>query len=344
MSQSPKQKRRQVGALQKLASFLNIDLNMKISNVVKFLVVMVSLLVFAACQHVSSQKKSKARPATNPKTAPASDAYGPPTKLAELEDRAIEESSGLIASRTSPGCYWTHNDAGNEALIYAFDSNGRRRGVWRVSGATSEDWEDISAGPGPKPHTNYLYIGDIGDKSVSRSQITIYRIPEPVIPNSDPGATQQTAPAEVFRLTYPDGKHNAEALIVHPSSGRIYIVTKVESGNPGIYAIDAPAGGGNARLTRVGEIDASGLSSGLITGGAISPDGLRVALCNYDQGYEFILPDASAPFDSIWKQPFRSVDLGNRKHGESIAYRLDGKALMATSERLPTPLLQAVRR
>lgn len=314
------------------------------SKVKSLIAVIVSLLVFAACQYVSSQKKSKARPTKNTKTAPASDAYGPPAKLADLEDRAIQESSGLIASRTSPGCYWTHNDAGNEALIYAFDSDGRRRGVWRVSGATSEDWEDISAGPGPKPDTNYLYIGDIGDKSVSRSQITIYRIPEPVIPNSDPGGTQQTTPAEALRLTYPDGKHNAEALMVHPKTGRIYIVTKVELGKPGIYAVDAPAAGGNATLARLGEIDAAGLSSGLITGGAISPDGLRAALCNYEQGYEFILPDATASFDSIWKQPFRTVDLGNRKHGESITYRLDGMALLTTSERLPTPLIEVVRR
>lgn len=310
---------------------------------VKLIAVIISLLVFAACQHVSSQKKGKARPIKNIKT-PASDAYGPPAKLADLEDRAIEESSGLIASRTSPGCYWTHNDANNEALIYAFDSNGRRRGVWRVSGATLEDWEDISAGPGPKADTNYLYIGDIGDKSVSRSQITIYRIPEPVIPNSDPGSTQQTAPAEAFRLTYPDGKHNAEALMVHPKTGRIYIVTKVELGKPGIYAVDAPVAGGTATLTRLGEIDASGLSSGLITGGAISPDGLRAALCNYEQGYEFILTDATASFDSIWKQPFRTVDLGDRKHGESISYRLDGMALLVTSERLPVPLIEIVRR
>ena len=96
--------------------------------------------------------------------------------------------------------------------------------------------------------------------------------------------------------------------MVHPKTGRIYIVTKVELGKPGIYAVDAPAAGGNATLARLGEIDASGLSSGLITGGAISPDGLRAALCNYEQGYEFILPDATASFDSIWKQPLeRSI-------------------------------------
>ncbi len=319
-------------------------------DLVMLLLIVWTLLAISACHAASPQKKAKAdsenRNKTNP---PAYNVYSPPTRLAELEDQTIEESSGLTASRTSPGCYWTHNDAGNGPLIYAFDSNGRRRGVWRVSGATSEDWEDISSGPGPKPNTNYLYIGDIGDKSVSRSQITIYRIPEPVILNSDPGSTQQqpqeTDPAEFIRLVYPDGKHNAEALLIHPSTGRIYIVTKVSLGKPAIYAVDAPnAWGGVATLARIGEVEVSGLSGGLITGGAISPDGQRAALCDYEQGYEFVLPNPSAPFDSIWKQPSRTVDLGKRKHGESISYRLDGKALLVTSEHLPTPLIQAVRR
>jgi hypothetical protein len=56
------------------------------------------------------------------------------------------------------------------------------------------------------------------------------------------------------------------------------------------------------------------------------------------------LKDSTAPFDSIWNGPPLVVDIGNRKHGETITYRLDGNALMSTSERLPTPLFQVVRK
>ena len=148
---------------------------------------------FPLATAASSQKTAKTeRKQTNP---PTYDVYLPPTKLADLEDPAIDESSGLIASRTSPGSYWTHNDAGNGPLIYAFDSQGRSRGVWQVTGATAVDWEDLSAGPGPKPDTNYLYIGDIGDNDGTRSEIVVYRIPEPVIPASDPVQRHQTQPA-----------------------------------------------------------------------------------------------------------------------------------------------------
>jgi hypothetical protein len=322
--------------------FLNVFGNAKLSDLMIPILTVWTLLAVSGCHGASSQKKAKAE--TNP---PTYDVYLPPTKLADLEDQAIYESSGLVASRTSPGNYWTHNDAGNGPLIYAFDSQGRSRGVWRVTGATSEDWEDISAGPGPKPDTSYLYIGDIGDNSGTRSEIVIYRIPEPIISNSAlvSAAEQATEPAEALRLRYPDGSHDAEALLVHPRTGRIYLVVKEKSTKPGIYAADAPKVSGEVvTLARIGEVDLSGRFGAVINGGAISPDGQRAALSDYDQGYEFVLPDASAPFDSIWKQPMRTVDLGKRKHGETVCYRLDGKALLATSERLPTPLIEIVRR
>ena len=36
-------------------------------------------------------------------------------------------------------------------------------------------------------------------------------------------------------------------------------------------------------------------------------------------------------------------DLGKRKQGESITYRLDGKALLATSEGKQSPLIMVLR-
>ena len=274
----------------------------------------------------------------------------------------IDESSGIVASRTTPGMYWTHNDSGDGPFIYALDDRGHSRGVWRVTGATAYDWEDIAAGPGPTSGTNYLYIGDIGDNGGNRSQIIVYRVPEPIITAAEEGTKnagspagqprwgtksnpQLTEAAEIFRLRYPDGKHNAEALLVHPVTGKIYIITKIEFGNPGVYEADpAQSSAGVITLTRVGELSVPTLFGGMITGGDISPDGLRVALCDYVQGYEIALPDGSTEFDRIWKQPLKPIALGQREQGEAIGYRLDGKALLATSEGRPTPLIQVVRR
>ena len=315
------------------------------------------LLAVGACQQVSVSQDASARPVEQkqkPKKVqraplPSSGVYGPPVKLADLEDKAVNESSGLVASRTSPGNYWTHNDSGNGPVIYAFDSNGRRRGVWRITGATSEDWEDMAAGPGPKANTSYLYIGDIGDNNSTRSEIILWRIPEPVIPATDTGSTERrpevTEPAEKIRLRYPDGQHDSEALLIHPATGRIYVVLKVPLINAGVYAADLPTDTREVvTLTRIGEVEVPGIAGGIITGGDISPDGRRAALCDYFNGYEFVLKDPSLPFDGIWKESLTVVDVGDRKHGETITYRLDGKALMTTSERLPTPLFEMVRK
>ncbi len=276
-------------------------------------------------------------------------AYGPATKLADLKDSAIKESSGLVASRTTPGFYWTHNDSGDGPFIYAFDERGGRRGVWRVAGATARDWEDVAAGPGPDRKRLYLYIGDIGDNSARRSEIVVYRVAEPTITPADAGSSKskplETEAAESIRLSYPDGKHDAETLLVHPVTGNIYIITKIPFANPQGYEAAVPLRTDvTIKLVRVAELNVPSIFGGIVTGGAISPNGQRVALCDYLQGYEAVLPDNSVSFSSIWQQPLKSFALGDRKQGEAITYRLDGWALLATSEGLPSPLIQVVRR
>jgi hypothetical protein len=309
------------------------------------------LLTVSACQQVplarDARAGSKSTEAQRPSDRSGA-AYGRAVKLADLEDESIDESSGIVASRANPGVYWTHNDSGGGPYIYAFDSRGTRLGVWRVTGATARDWEGIAAGPGPQRDTNYLYIGDIGSNSEKRSELVVYRIPEPVIKpadaNSRKGKPLATEAAEGIRLRYPDGKHDSEALLVHPVTGNIYIITKTAFANPTVYEAATPLDTvAVTTLIRVGELKVPSLFGGIITGGDISPDGRRVALCDYIQGYEIVLPDAREQFDRIWKQPLRTIALGRREQGEAIGYRLDGKALLATSEGLPAPLIQVVR-
>jgi hypothetical protein len=272
--------------------------------------------------------------------------YGPPVQIATIKNKSISESSGLVASRLTPGACWTHNDSGDGPFIYAFDTRGDSLGVFRVTGAQARDWEDISIGPGPQRDKPYLYIGDIGDNDQQRSEVTVYRVAEPILNNSKSTSSRPevTEPAEAIRLQYPDGKHDAEALLVHPTSGNIYIVTKVMLANPVVFEAAAPFSSGKLiTMRRIGEVRVPSLFGGVITGGSVSPDGRRVALCDYFQGYELVLPSRATNFDDIWKQKMIGFDLGKRKQGESIAYRLDGKALLATSEGKQPALFQVER-
>lgn len=268
-----------------------------------------------------------------------------PVLLARLESTEVTESSGVVASRRNPGLFWTHNDSGDGPFVYAFDRRGRARGVWRVRGASAEDWEDIASGPGPARGRPYLYAGDIGDNYERRAEVVVYRFPEPEVEEWDAAATRANAratePAEAIRLKYPDGPHDAEALLVHPTSGDIYVVTKAVGG-AGVYKLSAASVSlaGVNTLALVARLRGPDFFGTFITGGDISPDGRRVALCDYAQGYELRLPDSAQNFDDVWRQTPAVVSLGARAQGEAVCYSLDGAALLATSEGAHTPLYE----
>jgi hypothetical protein len=281
------------------------------------------------------------------------DSYNSPVHLANLENQSINESSGIAASRRNANIFWTHNDSGDGPFVYAFDRQGKNRGVWRVVGAEAQDWEDIAVGPGPRRGQSYLYIGDIGDNSRKRDQITVYRVTEPRITSKDASSTHSkpndTETAETIRLKYPDGKHDAEALLVHPLTADLYVVTKVMASAAGIYKLPAPwPKSGTFTLRYIGEFRFPDPFLGFITGGDISPDGNRVVLCDYVEACELVLPGKrGAPFDEIWKETPVAITIGDyrgvRRQGEAICYRADGKALLATSEGRPCPLIEIAR-
>lgn len=296
-------------------------------------------MVVAACSGGGAGSAPPSSTGTAPASPPpttAAEGFGPPELLGRVDDPAVAESSGLAASRRNPGLLWTHNDSGDEPRIYCLTAEGGRCGTWDVTGARARDWEDMAAGPGPVAGTSYLYLGDIGDNNRNQPQVVVYRVVEPVAPGPAPGQAA-TAPAERIVLRYEDGPHDAEALLVHPTTGDLYVVTKAVSGSA-VYKAAAGAG----TLQRIAGF---GLGIGeLVTGGDIAPDGSRAAICTYYQAYELALPAGAAGFDDIWDQDRRPVELAARAQGEAIAYRLDGRALLTTSERSPFPLHQVVRR
>ena len=318
-----------------------------ISKNLGLLVVYASLLVWCPClaPHVIAQASAPSRSVDG-----TSSGYDSPVHLADLEYQPIRESSGIAASRRNPNLFWTHNDSGDEPFIYAFDRHGKHRGVWRVLGAMAVDWEDMAIGPGPNRGMSYLYLGDIGNNSKTREEVIVYRVVEPLISSRDSSSSQQnprtTQRADAIRLRYPGGKHNAETLLVHPSTGDLYIVTKTTSEAAGVYKAKAPfSKSGVTTLAPVGEVPIPNALMGVITGGDISPDGRRIILCDYLEAFELIFSDKpGVAFDTIWKQPLIPVDIGARLQGEAVCYSADGMALFATSEQLPCPLIEVKRR
>ena len=73
-------------------------------------------------------------------------------------DRSVVEPSGLIKSRAHAGLFWTHNDSGDSARIFAVDPQGALIVELPVEGAENVDWEDLTLDSAGR-----IWIGDIGD-------------------------------------------------------------------------------------------------------------------------------------------------------------------------------------
>jgi hypothetical protein len=290
-----------------------------------------------------------------PGTAPAAGApgsagptpgYASPVVAGLIETDDVKESSGLSASECQD-VLWTHNDSGNEALIYAMGTDGGHRGTWRVGGAQNVDWESVATYKDPGGKCSLL-LGDIGDNDETRTEVEIYRIPEPTVSTDTATSTSTnplaTEPAQSMRLRYPDGSNDAETLLVHPWSGDIYVVTKKKSGPAGVFRMQPAFGTGTVVMsTKITDISVPSSPEGHLTGGSMSPDGRRVMLCDLEGGYELVLPEGATDPDDIWQQAPLAVDLGDRKQGEGVSYGRDGRSLYASSEKKNSPLFRIER-
>jgi hypothetical protein len=312
-----------------------------IAKFCSFVISLAFIVPLSGCSHILSNESGVESNAVSSRD------FGKPEVVGRISDPDIEESSGIAASQCQPGVLWTHNDSGSGPFIFALDQSGKDLGAWRVQGAESEDWEDISAFR-DKDGTCYLYIGDIGDNEQKRPDFTVYRVREPKLSPADEGRSRKdaalTEPAQAANGSYPDGPHNAETVMVHPQTGDIYILTKNKSKPSAVYKIRPNfASPDPIRAEKLTDFTVPSIPNGFLTGGDISPDGQHVIICDYIAAYEIALPAGAKSFDEIWKQKPAVVDLGDRKQGEAVAYGADGKAVFATSEKKNSPIIEVKR-
>ncbi|RMF84909.1 MAG: hypothetical protein D6744_02255 [Planctomycetota bacterium] len=274
----------------------------------------------------------------------ADERYQAPREIAQIEDARLPEVSGIVASRKHAGLFYVHNDSGNTPEVFLLDRRGKVRGVVRLIGAPNIDWEDVALAPHGENAWD-VCVADIGDNRRRRADVVVYRFPEPEFDAA--GGAIRVRPT-AFRLRYPDGAHNAEALVVDPRSGDGYIITKEETQPARVYRFAAPWRADAAvTLEHVGELKfppAPPLMT-MVTAADISPDGRRLATRSYGFGWEWMLPapgDVRGLLRSEALLPQR-LDLAGELQGEALAYTADGEALVTISEQLPTALSEVRR-
>ena len=244
-----------------------------------------------------------------------------PERVCRIGDARLSELSGLVATRTG---YVVVNDGADDPAGRRVFFLDRRCKVVRAVAYPSRprDTEDLAAAA-----DGTLWVADIGDNNLTRSTIALWRL--------DPGARSP----RLHRLAYPDGRHDAEALVL-TASGTPVVVTKA-IGSASLYVPTGPLRAGRTtplRLAGSVRLPATTTSNPfslpgrlLITGGAASPDGRRVTLRTYADAFEFDAPDGDLVRALTTGTP-RQIALPDEPQGESVAYTADGGALLTVSE------------
>lgn len=191
--------------------------------------------------------------------------------LGRFQNTNITESSGVIPSHRGK-VFWTHND-GNDG-IFAITREGRSLGKWSI-GARTEDFEDIAWSPGR------LYIADIGNNLLTRSNVFVYAVPEP-----GPTFSGSLPIKARWRLRYPDGvRFDAESLLVHRRNG--YVIAKdLIGGAARVYRFPLRPRGGAFTLEPQCELNVDDS----VSGADLSRDARRLALITSQGAYLFELP------------------------------------------------------
>jgi len=261
-----------------------------------------------------------------------------------VDDPRAIELSGLVATPDGFVSIVDSQFDTDQVVIVYLDDQCR---VVSTAGypTTPRDPEDLAVAP-----DGAVWVADIGDNITAtqrRQTIALWRIPP------------EGGPPVIHRLTYPDGPHDAEALLF-AADGTPVVVTKELGDTSYVYQASGalePDTAQGVPMSLVGEFhpvitgapnDLGRLAEMMVTGATTSPDRTRVALRTYTTAYEWDVPDGDVA-KAITTTPPRVTPLPDEPQGEAIAYTVDGQTLLTLSDvagpapirRYPTPVAPA---
>jgi hypothetical protein len=257
---------------------------------------------------------------------------------------ALDEISGLAASRAHPGDYWAINDGGNSAELHLMDGRGQHRASVEVPGLRNLDWEDLASFEQDGRH--YLLIADTGDNGGIRQTLALHVIEEPV------ALDQPARLAWTLRFRWPDGPRDCEAVAVDAASGEVLLISKKRVPAEVFRLPLAPSPDEQVAqfvgdLSGIAQPDARDLARSPIygryrsqvTAADLSPNGRVLAVLNYRAVY-FVVRERGEDWPRALARRPPSLSLPWIPQAEAIAFSLDGNALTIASEQLPSPLIR----
>ena len=275
--------------------------------------------------------------------------YAAPQLEALITEPALDEISGLAASRRVDDLYWVHNDAPRPATLVALDGKGQRRGSVRIDGVRAIDWEDIASYT--LHGTSWLLIGDVGDNAGVRTSYELIAIEEPELGTDLAGLVVK--PAWRLRFRYPDGAHDCEAFAVDVPGRQILLLTKGRP-RPVLYALPLSAGDGSIKVARrllgveaipvpTPEERAARFPAARLGGSPTAMDidvgARRAIVLTYRDIWIFRRNAGDSWIDAFARSPQR-LPLPALAQAEAIGFDRAGNAIRVSGEHLPAPWIR----
>jgi len=232
---------------------------------------------------------------------------GGATEVCRFQDPQIVESSGLVVRN---GLFATVNDSGDSGRVFVVDAS-----TCRTVGTTtwSDDVEDVEA---IASDGKSVLVGDIGDNLAARDSVRLLRVPA--------GREDRSVTPTTYDVSYPGGSRDAEALLVHPETGEVFIASKGLMSGILYAAPDELSESEDNRLKAMTDVP------GLVTDGAFFPDGRHYVLRTYSRAVFYTYPG----LESIGE-----VTLPDQQQGEGIAVD-EGGRVYVSSEGQQAPVLR----
>jgi len=242
-----------------------------------------------------------------------------------IENKQINESSGLACSTRNKKLLWTHNDSGHMPIIYALSSKGNDRGTFYLDDVVANDWEDMDAFEYQGEH--YLLIADTGDNYRLRWDYQIVIVKEPVANKKKKQKSQSAlSPAWSFVFKYEDNKsYDVESVAVDIVREKILLLSK-RTAHSWLFELPLkPADNGTIPIAlKVAELKEISKPSAL----DISEDGKLMSINTYARIHRYRREGA----DNTWHYD-SSLKYKKLFQPEAMCLRKDEKVYFVSSER-----------
>merc|ERR1711973_237971 len=257
---------------------------------------------------------SQSRPGNDQETCD----IGAGVESGQMDDKDVEEASGLAYSRNQAGILYTIVDKGGPAIVFALNEAGDKVADLNLDGIENTDFEDIATTV--IDGESFILVSDTGNNDHDRDPLNIFKFKEPET------AEDMTVPQdsiEQFEVIYEGFSYDCEALAVDESTGDWYMFTKDrENSISEVFRYPFPQSVDNNPFTLE---HVATLPLFWITGADISPDGNTLALTNKQEAFSFTKPEGMSWPEFLLNNPEPcNLQVEEEVQREAIAVTMEG--------------------